>query len=314
MKRQQVGTRGVRRLGREGDCAPLCVKCQGRMRLNGHSKGKQWFRCSRCVITIATQYEASIHSPLEENRPYCLKCRRAMAKRGTSDLGVRVFSCLTCKIKVISRRLRPTPKFPKVPHPRIWPLVPDTNPWCIKCRVPMHTHEHFPTGAVGFTCRRCHSGARSFYVRPWCDVRSSRELPSDHIPYCVSCQIKMHRGPMTSASARNQRYKCPRCKVSVSAHHRGVLTRRGANSNGDELLTFISSQIPGNISGEIRAEVTQSIACDLLLRKIRRHDLIRRQVNTYIRNSYGMCDDRFRFVSLEKPLPSGGRFEDLLEG
>jgi hypothetical protein len=124
----------------------------------------------------------------------------------------------------------------------------------------------------------------------------------------------MYRAFITTAAERNRRYKCPRCKVSVSSHHRGVLTRRGTYSNGEELLAFIGSQIPGNISGELRAEATQSIACDLLLRKISPQDLSRRQVSAYVRKGYGMSDNRFAFVSLDRPLGGGGRFEDLLEG
>jgi hypothetical protein len=313
MKRHHVGIRGVRRMGRDGDCAPFCVKCHNRMRLNGNSKTRQSFRCSICEIYISTRFEPSVHTPLGETRPYCVMCRVAMSKRGKNDSGIQIFSCLTCKVKVVSRRSRSKPNLLPPPRSRRNP-PPDSSPCCIKCHVQMSTRGQFSSGAIGYCCWRCGSAARSFYVYPWRDVRTSRAHPSDHIPYCATCRVKMYRAFITTATERNRRYKCPKCKVSVSGHHRGVLTRRGTYSNGEALLAFIGSQIPGHIAGELRTEATQSIACDLLLRKIRPQDLSRRQVNAYIRKSYGMCDDRFRFVSLEKPLPSGDRFGDLLEG
>ena len=105
--------------------------------------------------------------------------------------------------------------------------------------------------------------------------------------------------------------RCTSCGASVGT--RRSRPRPPRRPDGSELLTFIESLLPRNLTTDVRDDARQAIACAVLTGKERRKNLNFRTVRPFIRDAYGL-NDAHRFISLDAPTAGSGTFGECLAG
>lgn len=315
---------------------PHCVRCQRPMQ-NYKARGKPGFRCGQCQAAvvahrIAPQAAASAPVPAgavvpsfggkkpDERNPFCLSCKRQTGRRSGG-----IFRCRGCGIKIKEaesasraapakaparraggRRRRGARRASRAPQSKGAPLPARAKlPHCLKCRERMQSAGKWSvSGSPRVHCRSC--GA-SLYLR-----QEAHPLAPE-APFCVSCREPMKACGFSAKGARH--YACRPCKASVVSFKSRRPKRRMSDEEASALLFSISSKIPASVPEELRGDVRQSIARDIIAGELELSDLTPARLSAYIRAEFRAAGNRFKEISLESQIGEDGlRLEERLAG
>lgn len=217
------------------------------------------------------------------------------------------------------------------------------RPHCLRCRREMRKQSANKSGGARWACRPGGVFCTAQYAR---HLRApvNDDLPLR--PRCVACRRAMER----AGKKDGRRFRCPACRVTVSArprrapfrrdptrptcadcgrlktshsvrgkryfycHHCSV-RRRAVRRNSDEAAAFVrqvAAALPGHLSHEEREDAAQSVYLDVLAAKLAPVVPSSLVLRRYASQARGMSGDRFRFISLSQPTRDGREFGDML--
>ena len=148
-------------------------------------------------------------------------------------------------------------------------LKAQQNAWCLSCHEPMARH------GKNFTCSPCHVATRiqigNGLAKRGEAIRNGAQQTADRqpeYPYCVKCQIKMHRFSRNS-SGKVHAFRCAKCKAMTSSHTvRGKVHEREQEIADLVRAGYLDCQIVRKMKchhttvRRLRAEVTDARLCE----------------------------------------------------
>lgn len=217
-----------------------CIKCHQPMAKHGC-----FFHCQNCRSCCKAQQGPPQWKRLAApTNPWCLRCRQPLIKHGQS------YRCKECGTHVAdNHRLR---------------LALErrgrTNAWCLSCRWPM-----LATGV--WRCERC--GVSTVYHSIKAERRDTRPEADPRNPYCI-----IHRRRMQSAEKGRRRFRCPECRLSVTARSRQMAHYVGVqwqlrplaapSTTIDRFVRAIDHAVPRGLLPEMREEICQEMLLAIL--------------------------------------------------
>lgn len=256
---------------------PLCPRCGGPSVRNWLRKNRQRFRClGECKRyfylggTIRPQRDCSLN-------PCCVACRTPMRRRGRDSKGRQNYDCRTCRGLYYGRPIRKVDRSLQ------------TNPRCPRC-AGLSRKAGIYKGKQMFACKgECRRG---FVGQPTETVN----------PPCPRCS---GRGIKSGFSGGKQLYRCKgECGRFYSLSIRQLRAFK-AQLEGAELYEAIARAV-ASLPPDVREEVTQEMAVAALQGEIDLSD-IASMVAFYRRKVMRQMGDRYKFVSLDQPIPGTER-------
>jgi hypothetical protein len=120
---------------------------------------------------------------------------------------------------------------------------------------------------------------------------------------------------LTGSYKGTPRFICGKCMKSCTSRSSGRDGRTGQRDpNSEKLLEFISAKLPNHYGQEMKEEVRQIIACDILSKKLKRRDLTPKKVSEYAKRFFKEGINHFREISLDHNIGEGLRLESTLVG
>lgn len=209
-----------------------------------------------------------------DERPFCLRCRRAMA-----SFGSRRFRCKGCGAACMKQTTAA----------RTPAAIYDVRPYCVSCRLMMYK------SSDRFTCRKC--GVSCAADKP------PRLMQVDDRPTCPACRRPMTLAGWKVKNESARRFRCHRCLNSL---------RRQRQADALRLMSSIQDRLPRYLTPDEREDARQSVVLDLLSGEITPDELTPARLRSYAARAVGMTRNPYKFVSLSQPTADRCEFGDHL--